>query len=291
MNAAASITVLPEPYAQADNYQRVATAITYLREHAAEQPLLADVARHVGLSEFHFQRMFSEWAGISPKRFLQFLTKEYAKRLLAQSHNVLDAALQAGLSGSSRLHDLMVACEALTPGELRAQGAGLSIQFGFSHTPFGQVLMGVTPRGICHLHFVDGEEDKALEDLFLASPKAQFERDDATVSRASEKLFSRRKEAVPLHLLLRGTNFQIKVWEALLRIPYAQVASYSSVAQLAGVPGAARAVGSAIAKNNIALLIPCHRVIRESGNVGEYRWGNTRKSLLLAREQVQGESS
>lgn len=291
MRASPSLVPPLRIHVQAENYRRIALAIEYLRVHATEQPHLADVASQIGLSEFHFQRLFSEWAGISPKRFLQFLTKEHAKALLAQSHNVLDAALQSGLSGSSRLHDLMIACEALTPGELRAQGAGLHIQFGFADSPFGPLLMGVTARGICHLHFVDGEERKALEDLFLASPKAQFQRDDAAVGRMSEKLFSREPATRPLHLLLRGTNFQIKVWEALLRIPYGQVASYGSLAKLAGIPGAARAVGSAIAKNNIALLIPCHRVIRESGDVGEYRWGSTRKSLLLAREHAQGEVS
>lgn len=239
MNSSDATTVQPKAQ-QADSYQRIAAAITYLHDHATEQPRLADVAHHVGLSEFHFQRLFSEWAGVSPKRFLQFLTKEHAKRLLAQSHNVLETALRSGLSGSSRLHDLMIACEAQTPGEIRAQGAGLDIQFGFADSPFGHILMGLTPRGICYLHFVDGENNNALDDLFLASPKAQFLRDDAAISRVCEQLFSRGKTTQPLHLLLRGTNFQIKVWEALLRIPYGQVASYSGLAKLAGVPGAGR---------------------------------------------------
>lgn len=267
-------------------YRTIERAIHFLRENARRQPPLAEVARHVGLSDTHFQRLFSEWAGISPKRFLQYLTKEHAKKLLKESRDVLDVAYTAGLSGGGRLHDLMVTCEALTPGEIRMGGEGLNIHFGFSPTPLGTMLVAGTTRGICHLHFTgECNEQDSLAQLRRAWPRATWQRDDHHAFALSQRLFAFNHIDKPLHLLLRGTNFQIKVWEALLRVPRGRLISYSGLAARLAMPKAQRAVGSAVAKNDIAFLIPCHRVIRESGELGDYRWGTHRKTALMAWEQ------
>jgi AraC family transcriptional regulator of adaptative response/methylated-DNA-[protein]-cysteine methyltransferase len=267
-------------------YETIAEAIRFVRRRARAQPSLAEVAQHVGLSPHHLQRLFAAWAGVSPKRFLQYLTKEHAKALLRESRDVLGAALEAGLSGPGRLHDLMVACEAVTPGELHAGGPGLEIAYGFADTPFGHVLVGTTARGVCHLHFVeDGGEALALERLHAEWPRAALvSRGEAAGAVATRMFAGARAGQGPLHLWLRGTNFQIKVWEALLRVPAGAAVSYRDLARLAGTPGAARAAGSALARNPIAVLIPCHRVIREDGSLGQYRWGAERKQALLAWE-------
>jgi AraC family transcriptional regulator of adaptative response/methylated-DNA-[protein]-cysteine methyltransferase len=268
-------------------YAVVAEAIRFLQAHAGRQPDLDTLAAHVGLSAFHLQRVFSQWAGISPKRFLQYLTKEHARRCLLASRGVLDAALSAGLSGPGRLHDLMVSCEAVTPGQLGARGEGLVVRYGFTATPLGEVLAGVTPRGICHLRFVEaGERDAAVAALRREWPLAAFQRDDAAVTRLGRRLFDRFAEPEPLSVLLKGTNFQIKVWEALLQVPPGAVISYGDLAGLVGNPRAHRAAGTAMAQNRIAVLIPCHRVIRESGDTGLYHWGTERKRALLVWEQA-----
>ncbi|MHB8914201.1 MAG: methylated-DNA--[protein]-cysteine S-methyltransferase [Thiobacillus sp.] len=266
-------------------YETVAAAIRFVRSHAGAQPSLDEVARHVGLSASHLQRVFSEWAGISPKRFLQFLTKEHAKRLLRESRDVMSAALEAGLSGPGRLHDLMVQCEALTPGEIGSLGEGLVIHYGFATSPFGTIIIGNTTRGICHLRFV--ETDQSIEEAELQSEwlHAQLERDDEMAQSLSSQIFSPFAGHQPLSVLLRGTNFQIKVWEALLHIPSGNTLSYRDLARIAAVPNAHRAVGTAMAHNNIAVLIPCHRVIRENGGSGLYRWGADRKRALISWEQ------
>ena len=267
-------------------YETVAAAIRFVRGHALTQPSLDDVARHVGLSTSHLQRVFSDWAGISPKRFLQFLTKENAKTLLRDSRDVLSAAIECGLSGPGRLHDLMVNCEALTPGEIGARGLGLVIRYGFATSPFGTIIIGTTARGICHLRFVEpGQADAAEADLQAEWPHAGFERDDRAALQLAADLFNPFDEPKPLNLLLRGTNFQIKVWEALLRIPSGHTLAYGDLAAMAAMPKAHRAVGTAMAHNNIAVLIPCHRVIRESGDAGLYRWGVDRKRALISWEQ------
>jgi AraC family transcriptional regulator of adaptative response/methylated-DNA-[protein]-cysteine methyltransferase len=267
------------------NYAIVAEAIRFLRQQAGRQPDLDTLAAHVGLSAFHLQRVFSQWAGISPKRFLQYLTKEHARRCLRQSRDVLGAALASGLSGPGRLHDLMVSCEAVTPGQLGAGGEGLSIRFGFAATPLGEILAGVTPRGVCHLRFVEtGARTAAEVALRREWPRASLRRDDGVVIGLGRRLFDRLAEPQPLSVLLKGTNYQVKVWEALLQVPAGAVISYGNLAVMAGHPGAHRAVGSAMAQNRIAVLIPCHRVIRESGDIGQYRWGTERKCALLLRE-------
>jgi AraC family transcriptional regulator of adaptative response/methylated-DNA-[protein]-cysteine methyltransferase len=272
-------------------YAVVAEAIRFLQAHAGRQPDLDTLAAHVGLSAFHLQRVFSQWAGISPKRFLQYLTKEHARRCLLASRDVLGAALASGLSGPGRLHDLMVSCEAVTPGQLGARGEGLVIRYGFTATPLGEILAGLTPRGVCHLRFVEaGEQAGAEAALRQEWPLAAFERDDAAVTRLGRQLFDRFAEPEPLSVLLKGTNFQIKVWEALLRVPAGTVISYGDLAGLVGNPRAHRAAGTAMAQNRIAVLIPCHRVIRESGDTGQYHWGTERKRALLMWEQANGGS-
>ncbi|MEQ1592822.1 MAG: methylated-DNA--[protein]-cysteine S-methyltransferase [Thiobacillaceae bacterium] len=275
------------PDAQSHAYETVATAIRFVRSHAVQQPSLADIARHVGLSPTHLQRVFSAWAGISPKRFLQFLTKENAKVLLRESRDVLSATIESGLSGPGRLHDLMVNCDALTPGEIGARGEGLTIRYGFADTPFGIILMGTTARGICHLQFVEaGCADAETARLHAEWPHAQFKRDDTETQLIATGLFDSSGQTKPPGLLLRGTNFQIKVWEALLRIPSGHTLSYRDLATIARQPKAQRAVGTAMAHNHIAILIPCHRVIRESGDTGQYRWGEDRKRAMIGWERA-----
>lgn len=286
---------------QDKNYQAVSRAIVYIRRHARRQPSLAEVAAEVNLSESHFQRIFSEWAGISPKRFLQFLTKEYARQALKESADILSTSLDAGLSGAGRLHDLMITCEAMTPGEVKAQGQGVTVHYGVTSTPFGLALLAWTSRGVCKLAFgeydsPDSGNDFLLDELALEWPCATLLRDDVAADKLSKRIFhpkSHKAGQAPqkLHLLLRGTNFQIKVWEALMNIGSSRVVSYSTLARLAGLPKAQRAVGSALAANRIAYLIPCHRVIRESGDVGVYHWGSERKAMMLAWEQaIEGAS-
>lgn len=272
---------------QVKHYQTVARAIEYIRANARRQPGLSEVAAAVGLSEFHLQRIFTEWAGLSPKRFLQYLTKEHAKHALLQSQDVLTASLDAGLSGSGRLHDLMVSCEAMSPGEIKTQGKGVTVIYGIAATPFGGALIGWTPRGVCKLAFCDQSSDVLLMELQTEWLAANLRRDDKAAEKMSERIFNDKPGQGKLRLLLRGTNFQIKVWEALLNIGSSKIISYSALARLAGAPKAQRAVGSALAANKIGFLIPCHRVIRESGDVGVYHWGANRKAAMLVWESGQ----
>lgn len=267
-------------------YQLIEKAIRFLRENYASNPDLAAAANHINLSEYHFQRLFSQWVGVSPKRFMQYLTKEHAKQVLLTSQSVLDAALDVGLSGAGRLHDLMVSCEAVTPGELKSLGKGLLIQVGYALSPLGGVFIGWTQRGICHLEFC-GQPEQGEEQLKRLWPEAEFSRDDAQAAEYVQRIFSSGRSRQPFHLLLRGTNFQIKVWEALLNVPEGQLVSYKQVAEMIEMPKASRAVGSAVAANSIGVLIPCHRVIRESGEFGQYRWGGDRKASLIGWEAAK----
>lgn len=268
---------------QCRDYRRIERALLYIERHARRQPSLAEIAAHLGLSEFHFQRLFLAWVGITPKRFLQFLTKEHAKELLNKMQSVLDVAHQAGLSGPSRLHDLFVHCEAMTPGEYRSGGAGLVIDYGVHPTPFGKCLIAQTRRGICALQFLQDETAAdAIASLQQEWPAARLRADPQGTASVAHALAV--PPNAPLRLLLKGTNFQIKVWESLLRIPYGNVASYKMVAHSIGMPQAARAVGSAIARNPVAVFIPCHRVIHKIGDTGHYRWGRARKRALLGWE-------
>jgi AraC family transcriptional regulator of adaptative response/methylated-DNA-[protein]-cysteine methyltransferase len=263
---------------------RIAAAIAYIVDHYQEQPSLETMAAASGLSPYHFQRIFKRWAGISPKRFLQYVTLDQAKRLLRGEASVLDAALDAGLSGPSRLHDLFVACDAMTPGEFKAKGKTLAIRWGMHEAPLGRVLLGVTGRGVCWLAFVDDEAD-AVADFEAEWRGATLVRDEEGTRGLAERAFEIQDGSPePLPLLLKGTNFQLKVWEALLRIPFGSIVSYRAVASAIGQPRAVRAVGAAIGRNNISWLIPCHRVILGTGVIHNYRWGVAHKRRLLAVE-------
>jgi len=281
------------------DYIRVESALAFLSEHRETQPSLAEVAEHVGLSEHHLQRLFTRWAGISPKRFLQFQTIQSAKTLLRDSRSVLDTTYSTGLSSGGRLHDLFVTLEAVTPGEFKSGGAGLTIRTGFHESPFGECLIGVTDRGICGLSFVVGDRAGAMAELESHWPGATFVEDPRATRLTVRKVFAAWDgdrpqptpaagdadvSPTPLSLLVRGTNFQVRVWQALLRIPPGAVATYEDVASVVGRVGATRAVGSAIARNPVAYLIPCHRVIRKTGAFGGYHWGAARKVALLLRE-------
>jgi AraC family transcriptional regulator of adaptative response/methylated-DNA-[protein]-cysteine methyltransferase len=272
---------------RADDYTRIEQAILYLEENFRRQPGLKEIARRVGLSEYHFHRLFTRWAGISPKRFLQFLTAEHARRLLRESANVLDAAYDTGLSGAGRLHDLIVNVYAVTPGELREEGAGIAIRYGVHPSPFGACLVAVTGRGICGLSFLsDDHGEEAIGSLRNSWPRAALRENPRETKPVADRIFdpSHWKNSSPLNVLVRGTNFQIKVWEALVRIPAGCAIPYESIAVHIGKPGAGRAVGSAVARNPVAFLIPCHRVIRKTGDFGNYRSGSPRKKAILAWE-------
>ena len=269
------------------DYSRIEKAILYLEKNFRRQPTLSEVARKVGLSEYHFHRLFTRWAGISPKRFLQFLTAEYARGLLRESPNVLEAAYEAGLSGPGRLHDLIVNVYAVTPGELKEEGAGLTIRYGVHPSPFGDCLLAITDQGICALAFLSGRRaGEALEELRARWGNANLVLDPRATKAVSDRIFapSRWGDAPPLNVIVRGTNFQVKVWEALVRIPPGRVASYEEIAARIGAPKAVRAVGSALARNPVAFLIPCHRVIRKTGAFGNYGGGPARKKAILAWE-------
>jgi AraC family transcriptional regulator of adaptative response/methylated-DNA-[protein]-cysteine methyltransferase len=271
------------------DYARIAQSIRYLEQNFQDQPGLDQVAAHVGLSEYHFQRLFTRWVGISPKRFLQYLTKEHARQLLASSQSVLEAALDSGLSGPGRLHDLFVKCDAVTPGEWKNSGAGLEIGYAIMPSPFGECLLAVTTRGICHLSFVNpGEETAALDELQAAWPYAHVSRDPVRVQPYHQAIFLHQNAFNgPIPLYLHGTNFQIQVWQALLRIPTGTLVTYEDIAVSLGQPRSARAVGQAVAANPVAVLIPCHRVIRKDGSFGGYHYGPERKKAILGWEWSQ----
>ncbi len=269
-----------------EDYLRIEQAILYLENHFKDQPNLNEVAANVGLSEYHFQRLFTRWAGVSPKRFLQFLTKEGAKELLDKSENLLDTTHQVGLSSLGRLHDLFVTTEAVTPGEYKSKGEGVTIRYGIHLTPFGKCLIGLTERGICHLGFVEGSEGEAIDNLVTDWKEAKMIEDHRSTAALVAPIFDLQfnSRIKPLTLHLRGTNFQLKVWEALLQIPAGAVTTYEGIASRIGKPTATRAVGTAVGHNPIAVLIPCHRVVRKAGEFGKYRYGALRKKALLARE-------
>ncbi|MBW9261866.1 MAG: bifunctional helix-turn-helix domain-containing protein/methylated-DNA--[protein]-cysteine S-methyltransferase [Candidatus Thiodiazotropha sp. (ex. Lucinisca nassula)] len=273
--------------ADQNHYAVIAQAIEYIRTNLRRQPSLGEIASAVELSEFHLQRVFSEWAGISPKRFLQYLTKEYARNSLLSSNDLLSTSLESGLSGPGRLHDLMVTCEAMSPGEIKQQGLGLCINYGLARSPFGIAMIAWTERGIVGLSFHDLDHPELSQGLQQTWPMAELQRNDLKASQMIHRIFSRNPEPTRFHLLLKGSNFQIKVWEALLNIGTSQLISYTTMAQLAGSPKAHRAAGTALAENRIAFLIPCHRVIRSDGETGIYHWGDSRKLALLAWEAAQ----
>ena len=268
------------------DYERVKRAIVYIANSVEQQPTLDDVADQVGLSPSHFQRLFVRWAGVSPKRFLQHLTASRAKKLLETSKPVLDVAFEVGLSGSGRLHDLLVATDAVTPGQLRDCGRGLAISYGTGSTPFGDCLIATTDRGICALQFYERDDlQDAVEGLASHWRNASLTRDRASALRLLASVFGTADAGVPpAQLHLKGTNFQLKVWQALLMIPPGSLISYSDLAQRIGEPTASRAVANAVGANPVAYVIPCHRVLRSTGELGGYRWGTDRKLVMIERE-------
>lgn len=308
-----------EPALEQNDFARIEKALEYMNDHGLEKVSFRDAARYVNMSEYHFHRTFTSWAGTTPARFVRYLKKEYLKTVL-DSRPLLDAACDAGLSGAGRLHDLFVTYEAMTPGEYREKGAGMTIRYGLAETPFGPCFAALTRRGLLEFRFVGvnaGEgspsggtgvggtggktgaagSDRGVRGAFPAEelreefPNAVFAEDPRPAARVAAKVFGGRDAAGAqgpnLHLLLRGTNFQIKVWEALLRIPFGALVSYETVAEKIGSPGATRAVGSAVGRNHIAFIIPCHRVIRKIGTTGQYRWGIFRKQAMIGWEQAR----
>jgi len=275
---------------QSDDFQRIEKAIQFIEANFKSQPTLEQIADSVHLSKHHFDRLFKRWAGISPIQFLQFITLDYTKQRLAESRSVLDTSLDAGLSGPSRLHDLFVTFEAMTPGEFKKQGSGLKISYGFSDSPFGDCLLALTERGICHFGFIKGDNhSEALNQLFESWPGAIFTESPKPVGSVTKSIFriGGTKKIRPFNLLLKGTNFQINVWKALLGIPEGLVVSYQDIASYIGHPKAFRAVANAIAINPVAFLIPCHRVIAKSGRIHQYRWGSARKKALIGWEAAR----
>jgi len=285
------------------DFQRIEASIHFLEAHYRDEPSLRDIAASADLSPFHFERLFKRWAGTTPKRFVQCLRVEHAKSLLEHSRSLLDVSWDTGLSSPSRLHDLFCSIEAVTPGEYKSGGDGLDIRHGFYATPFGDCLIGTTTRGICHFAFCDAagetsggpcgkrdpEHARELRALQNHWPHARLEDDGGASSTLIARLFSSSDESRgdPFHLLVKGTNFQIQVWRALISIPPGCVVSYQEVARRIGRRDAVRAVAGAIAANSIGYLIPCHRVLRSTGALAGYRWGSDRKRALLAWESVQ----
>ena len=273
------------------DYDRIAEAISFIVNRVNSQPGLEEIARHLHLSPFHFQRLFCRWAGVTPKRFLQVLTLERAKQLLSESKPLLEVSDSLGLSSGSRLYDHFVHLEAVTPGEYKMGGAGLTIEYAVHDTPFGKAFIATTPRGICSFAFLERAEiDEHLAGLHKKWPHAMVHENRQRTLAVIQTMFSAEKKLKhPVSLHVSGTNFQISVWKALLQIPPATVASYSQVASAIGRPRSARAVGLAVGANPVAFLIPCHRVIQQSGKLGGYHWGETRKQAIHAWESARYE--
>jgi len=270
------------------NFRRITRAIEFIHAGFREQPQLERIAAEINLSPFHFQRMFTEWAGVSPKKFLQYITVEYAKTMLKEGGVSLFAtAVETGLSGTGRLHDLFIHIEGMTPGEYKNGGENLAIHYSFAASPFGLILVASTPKGICHLAFAD-DKAVALDRLKEYFPKAQFGEKTESMHQHALSFFGKDRNGLhPVKLHMKGTGFQLKVWEALLKIPMGRLSTYGEIAASVSQPNASRAVGSAIGDNPVAYLIPCHRVIRSSGIIGQYHWGSVRKTAMIGWEAAQ----
>jgi AraC family transcriptional regulator of adaptative response/methylated-DNA-[protein]-cysteine methyltransferase len=271
------------------DYERIAKAISYVAQRAKEQPCLEDIAAHVNLSPYHFQRIFCRWAGTTPKRFLQVLTIESGKALLDESHSLLEVTDELGLSSSSRLHDYFVHLEAVTPGEYKNKGKDLLIEYGVHESPFGPLFIAMTKRGVCRAAFLEAENiDALLSELESCWPHASIAKNNTASKALVEAMFGIIPlPERPLSLHIAGTNFQLAVWRALLRIPAGALVSYGQLATAIGQPQSSRAVGNAIAANPVAFLVPCHRVIQQTGALGGYRWGQTRKQMIQLWERAQ----
>lgn len=273
------------------NYNRIAEAIDYIKTHFKEQPDLDAVAAKLHLSPFHFQRLFTDWAGVSPKKFLQYTSIQYAKNILKDNQATLfDAAYETGLSGTGRLHDLFIKIEGMTPGEFKNGGVNLFINYSYAETPFGNILVASTPKGICYMAFAD-DEQQALIDLQHHFPKAHFKQMLDIIQQNALYIFTHdwsKLHQIKLHL--KGTDFQLKVWETLLKIPMGQLSTYGSIAEQIKNPKASRAVGTAIGSNPVAFLIPCHRVIQATGMFGGYMWGPVRKTAIIGWEAAKAQT-
>ena len=274
-----------------ENFERIKRVIEYLHQNHRSQPGLNDISSHLGISAYHLHRLFSDWAGVTPKTFLKCLTLEHAKSLLKDNFSVLDATLETGLSGPGRLHDLCVSIEAASPGEIKSGGTGLEIQAGFTESPFGFCLIGLSQRGICHLSFEKSlDREFGKETILQEWPNANLNWCDEAATSLVNNIFvpaNERKTKSNLRAFVKGTDFQVRVWRALLRLPAGYLSSYGNIAGHIGMPGGSRAVGSAVGKNPIAFLIPCHRVIQSTGAFGDYRWGAERKQAIIAWESAQ----
>ncbi len=267
-----------------NDYERIEKAIGYITDHFKEQPDLDEVAKQVHVSPFHFQRMFKEWAGVSPKKFLQYISLDHAKSLLKEKRPLSEVSFETGLSGTSRLHDLFISIEGMTPGEYKNGGERLSINYSFAESPFGNIIVASTLKGICHLAFAD-DEKQALANLNQLFPNASFRQVVDTLQQNALFVFSQDwKDLSNIKLHLKGSAFQLKVWEALLRVPPGDLTTYGSLASSVGNARAPRAVGTAVGDNPVAFLIPCHRVIRSTGAFGEYHWGGNRKKAIIGWE-------
>lgn len=270
-----------------NDYERIEKAIIYLKENFREQPDLDEVAKQVHISPFHFQRMFKEWAGVSPKKFLQYISLEHAKKMLQQNHSLADTSFETGLSGTSRLHDLFINIEGMTPGEFKNDGEQLHINYSFAESPFGNIIVASTAKGICHLAFAN-DPIQALQQLQMKFKKASFTQITDTIQQNALFVFTQDwKNLSKIKLHLKGTAFQLKVWEALLKIPMGGLSTYSGIAQTIGNTKASRAVGTAIGDNPVAFLIPCHRVIQSTGVIGQYHWGSSRKTAIIGWEAAR----
>lgn len=270
------------------NFDRITQAIGYLKDNFKEQPNLDEVAEKVHLSPFHFQKMFTDWAGVSPKKFVQYLSVEHAKRLLTTtSSSLFHTAHETGLSGTGRLHDLFVNIEGMTPGEYKNGGENLHINYSFSETPFGTILSASTSKGICHLAFAD-DESEALDVLKKKFPNAAYKQVTDLIQQQALHAFSHGpSETDKIRLHLKGTPFQLKVWQALLSVPLGKLTTYGSIASHIESPKASRAVGTAVGDNPVAFIIPCHRIIQSSGVLGNYHWGSNRKAAMIGWEAAK----
>jgi AraC family transcriptional regulator of adaptative response/methylated-DNA-[protein]-cysteine methyltransferase len=278
---------MPEStFVDSRDFARIARAIGYIESRFREQPKLADIASHAGLSEFHFNRLFRRWAGVTPKQYLAFVTGNAAKGALLSQPSVLDAAYSVGLSGPGRLHDLIVTLDAMTPGELKLQGRGTVIRYGFSDTPFGKALFATTARGICHLSFVEaGKEKSAVRELQQQWPDAILQLDDPRAAQTARRIWAGEGESA-VKVSVSGTNFQLKVWQALVDLGGQARTTYTAIADAVGIRSGTRAVGNAVGANPVGWLIPCHTVLRKDGSLGGYHWGTERKRAMLAWKAV-----
>ena len=280
------ITIPDEPVSPASDYERVRGIVAFISERWREQPSLEAIAEHAGLAPAHVHHLFKRWCGLTPKAFLQAITLDAAKALLAQSASLLDAAYEVGLSGPSRLHDLFVTHEAMTPGEYKSGGSGLELAYGYHPSPFGEAILVATGRGLAGLGFVDGDRAAALADMRRRWPRASFREDEAATAPLARRIFDPLawRSEQPLRIVMIGTDFEVRVWETLLGIPLGRATTYSDIATKLGKPNASRAVGAAVGKNPISFVVPCHRVLGRSGDITGYHWGLTRKRAMLGWE-------